>query len=73
MEETWNSLSAQYIEVKRRNQEPNGVKLARSVCQESLQSKKVYQHMLKRTQREQAILKQKLFQMEDLGAERSGV
>lgn len=38
---------------------------ALSLVQESLLSKKVYQHMLKRTQREQAILKQKLFQMED--------
>lgn len=37
-----------------------------AIVQESLLSKKVYQHMLKRTQREQAILKQKLFQMEDL-------
>ena len=34
--------------------------------QDSLLSKKVYQHMLKRTQREQAILKQKLFQMEEI-------
>ncbi|CAK9044252.1 Uncharacterized protein SCF082_LOCUS25174 [Durusdinium trenchii] len=52
MDETWNALSSQFNEVKKRNQD-------------SLQSKKVYQHMLKRTQREQAILKQKLFQMEE--------
>jgi len=52
MEETWNALSAQWLEVKKLNQD-------------SLLSKKVYQHMLKRTQREQAILKQKLFQMEE--------
>lgn len=52
MDETWNALSTQYLEVKKRNQD-------------SLLSKKVYQHMLKRTQREQAILKQKLFQMEE--------
>mmetsp|Transcript_60799 Transcript_60799/g.113684 ORF Transcript_60799/g.113684 Transcript_60799/m.113684 type:complete len:502 (-) Transcript_60799:55-1560(-) len=52
MDETWNVLEQQFFEVKKRNKE-------------ALTSRKVYEHMLKRTQREQAILKQKLFQMEE--------
>ncbi|CAE7215086.1 DEK1 [Symbiodinium natans] len=52
VDETWNVLSEQYIDVMKRNKE-------------ALTSRKVYEHMLKRTQREQAILKQKLFQMEE--------
>ncbi|CAJ1354866.1 unnamed protein product [Effrenium voratum] len=52
MDEIWKALKTQDAHVDKKKEE-------------SETSRKVYEHMLKRTQREQAILKQKLFQMQE--------
>eukprot|EP00931_Biecheleriopsis_adriatica_P119871 TRINITY_DN95047_c0_g1_i1.p1 TRINITY_DN95047_c0_g1~~TRINITY_DN95047_c0_g1_i1.p1 ORF type:complete len:517 (+),score=135.66 TRINITY_DN95047_c0_g1_i1:71-1621(+) len=52
LDDTWASLEAQLKDVKKRNRETQT-------------SRKVYEHMLQRIQREQAILKQKMFSMEE--------